>query len=246
MEKNPGLIPTYKRETLGYIDVQEASKMESEVEYKYRNAGWTLLNVAKTGGLGKMLKYTDELFRTIAKNYSVLSDFWREHRKMINTVVRHRKELYDEVVKDMLKNVQPVKVKNDKNFNLFLNSEETDMSQLSLINFKFFYNRITPENRDKFLMRLKSIIEINNLKLSGIENTNTILSTNKSLYNGIVEHDSLFPKDRFIPYLFPNHRITSRKKTSKPKSKVKTVEPKVKTGKTYKEKMDYLKQLRTK
>ena len=246
MEKNPGLIPTYKRETLGYIDVQEASKMESEVEYKYRNAGWTLLNVAKTGGLGKMLKYTDELFRTIAKNYSVLSDFWREHRKMINTVVRHRKELYDEVVKDMLKNVQPVKVKNDKNFNLFLNSEETDMSQLSLINFKFFYNRITPENRDKFLMRLKSIIEINNLKLSGVENTNTILSTNKSLYNGLVEHDSLFPKDRFIPYLFPGHRMTSRKKTSKPKPKVKTVEPKVKTGKTYKEKIDYLKQLRSK
>jgi hypothetical protein len=107
MVKNPGLIPIYEKETLGYIDEKEASKKESEVEYGYRNSGWTLLNVAKTGGLGKMFKYTDQLFRTIAKNYSVLSDFWRDHRKMLNTVVIHRKKLYYEVTKNMLKNKQP-------------------------------------------------------------------------------------------------------------------------------------------
>ena len=205
MVKNPGLTPIYEKETLGYIDEKEASKKESEVEYDYRNAGWTLLNVAKTGGLGKMFKYTDQLFRTIAKNYSVLSDFWRDHRKMLNTVSLNRKELYNEVTKNMLKNKQPSQIKNDKNFNLFLNGKETDMSQLSLINFTSFYLRVTPKNRNKFLTRLRSIVKKNNLKLSGNKYENTILSTNKLLYNGLTQHDKKFPNDKFIPYLFPDH-----------------------------------------
>ena len=205
MVKNPGLTPIYEKETLGYIDEKEASKKESEVEYDYRNAGWTLLNVAKTGGLGKMFKYTDQLFRTIAKNYSVLSDFWRDHRKMVNTVKQHRNELYNEVTKNMLKNIQPSKIKNDKNFNLFLNGNETDMLQLSLINFTSFYLRVTPKNRNKFLKRFRSIVKKNNLKLSGNKYENTVLSTNKLLYNGLTEHDKKFPTDKFIPYLFPDH-----------------------------------------
>jgi hypothetical protein len=205
MVKNPGLVPIYEKETLGYIDEKEASKKESEVEYKYRNDGWTLLNVAKTGGLGKTFKYTDQLFRTIAKNYSVLSDFWRDHRKMVNTVKVHRNKLYNQVTKKMLKNIQPSQIKNDKNFNLFLNSKETDISQLNLINFTSFYLRVTPKNRNKFLKKLRSIVKKNNLKLSGNKYENTILSTNKLLYNGLTEHDKKFPTDKFIPYLFPDH-----------------------------------------
>jgi hypothetical protein len=205
MVKNPGLVPIYEKETLGYIDEKEASKKESEVEYKYRNDGWTLLNVAKTGGLGKTFKYTDQLFRTIAKNYSVLSDFWRDHRKMVNTVKVHRNKLYNQVTKNMLKNIQPSQIKNDKNFNLFLNGKEIDISQLNLINFTSFYLRVTPKNRNKFLKRLRSIVKKNNLKLSGNKYENTILSTNKLLYNGLTEHDKKFPTDKFIPYLFPDH-----------------------------------------
>ena len=106
MEKHPGVEPIYEKATLGYIDAQEASKKETEVENEYRNNGWTLLNVIKTGGLGKTIVYTDNLVRTLAKNYTVLSDFWREHRKMLDTVSKYRKELYKEVTKNMLRNVK--------------------------------------------------------------------------------------------------------------------------------------------
>jgi hypothetical protein len=102
----------------------------------------------------------------------------------------------------------------NKNFDLFLNNDETDISQLNLINTDGFNTRITPENRDKFLIKIKSIIDKYGLKLSERNNPNTISATNKLLYNGILKHDKMFPNDKFIPYLFPNHVMRGSVKES--------------------------------
>jgi predicted GIY-YIG superfamily endonuclease len=106
MQNNIGLDPIYKVKSLGYIDYQEAAKMEIETEKWYRNNGWTLLNRVKTGGLGRTIIYMDELVKKLAKNYNVLSDFWRDHRKMLETVSRYRKQLYNQVTKGMTKYIK--------------------------------------------------------------------------------------------------------------------------------------------
>ena len=106
MQKHPGIEPIYKVKSLGYIDAQEASKMETNVENYYRNSGWQLLNVAKTGGLGGRLPlYSDDFVIETAKNYTILADFWKEHKKMLSTVIKYNKPLYDEVTSNMRKNV---------------------------------------------------------------------------------------------------------------------------------------------
>ena len=46
-----GYIPIRKQLT-DYIDVEIASKLEGEYVEKYKNDGWNILNVAKTGGIG--------------------------------------------------------------------------------------------------------------------------------------------------------------------------------------------------
>lgn len=106
MQKHPGVEPIYKLKSLGYIDAQEASKMETKVEDHYREQGWQLLNIAKTGGLGgRMPIYSDDFVRDIAKNYTILKDFWKDHKKMLSTIIKHNKPLYDEVTSHMQKNV---------------------------------------------------------------------------------------------------------------------------------------------
>ena len=106
MQKHPGVEPVYKVKSLGYIDSQEASKMETKVENYYREQGWQLINIAKTGGLGgRMPIYSDDFVRDIAKKYTVLKDFWKDHKKMLNTVIKYNKPLYDEVTSHMQRNV---------------------------------------------------------------------------------------------------------------------------------------------
>jgi hypothetical protein len=80
--------------------------METKVENYYREQGWQLLNIAKTGGLGgRMPIYSDDFVRDIAKKYTVLKDFWKDHKKMVNTIIKHNKPLYDEVTSHMQRNV---------------------------------------------------------------------------------------------------------------------------------------------
>lgn len=49
--KETGLSPVHKSLT-EYLPVKEAQRMEGEYVEKYRNEGWNILNVAKTGGAG--------------------------------------------------------------------------------------------------------------------------------------------------------------------------------------------------
>lgn len=78
-------IPTPKQLT-DYVDKEKASVLEGEYIEKYKNEGWKILNIAKSGGLGgKKHRYnkdeiTKEYCRDIAKNYKTPTDFTRKNQ----------------------------------------------------------------------------------------------------------------------------------------------------------------------
>ena len=59
-----------------YLDVEEASKMESIKLQEYINNGWNILNTAKCGNIGgKTIKWTKDKCHEVALNYKTRIDF---------------------------------------------------------------------------------------------------------------------------------------------------------------------------
>jgi hypothetical protein len=62
LKENPSLHHSYKKLS-DYVDCENAQKLESDYVNEYRNNGWQILNVAKTGGLGGYKKNTKEFLK---------------------------------------------------------------------------------------------------------------------------------------------------------------------------------------
>jgi hypothetical protein len=75
------LEPQYKVVSDGYIDYQQAQKLEGDLVEKYKNDGWQILNKVKTGGLGGSFQLSDEIITDIAKKYKFKSDFRKNEPK---------------------------------------------------------------------------------------------------------------------------------------------------------------------
>jgi len=81
--KSTGLIPNLVKLT-DYVDYREAIKLEKYYAEKYKNDGWFLLNVAKTGSLGvSNLIYTKDKCEEVIKNCIYLSDLYKNHSRVI-------------------------------------------------------------------------------------------------------------------------------------------------------------------
>lgn len=76
----------YKLKThSSYIKAEDASKLEGVILNEYKNNGWNVLNIAKTGGLGgSRSKYTKEGCILEAMKYEHRSDFKRESGSIYN------------------------------------------------------------------------------------------------------------------------------------------------------------------
>jgi isopentenyldiphosphate isomerase len=76
VKNNPNI--SYEFKIWGYYDMLEVGKMEEEKEKEYIDSGWTILNIAKTGGLGGMtLKWTKEKCQEEALKYNSRNEFQR-------------------------------------------------------------------------------------------------------------------------------------------------------------------------
>jgi predicted GIY-YIG superfamily endonuclease len=72
--KETGLEPKLVIKT-DYINVEEASIMESIIENEYKNNGWTILNKAKTGGIGGgKIKWTYQKCKEEITKYNNMTD----------------------------------------------------------------------------------------------------------------------------------------------------------------------------
>jgi hypothetical protein len=203
------LKPVRKILSNGYIPYIEAVDMECYYQNVYYKKDknpdgtlvWQPLHSAKCGGLGGVMRWTEDMLRKEAAKYKTVKDFNLYSRGA--THAAKRLGVYDDIIKDLVK-------KGDKgtyNFNQFLNNKNTDLSQLDLISVESFYTRVTPENESKFLKRLKSVINKNKLKLSGRDFENTVRKINPKLYIGIIKHDKMNPNNKWVPYLFPKHVV---------------------------------------
>lgn len=67
------------------LTAEEAQKLEGETVEKYKNSGWTLLNKAKTGGLGGgTIKWTEDTCREAAVQCESKHEFWEKFRGAYN------------------------------------------------------------------------------------------------------------------------------------------------------------------
>ena len=84
-------IPTPKQLT-EYINKNEASEMETYYYNEYKNNGWIMLNVAKTGCLGgcrENSEYTKEYCKILALNYKTKREFEKHHKYLYNKIRNH-------------------------------------------------------------------------------------------------------------------------------------------------------------
>ena len=73
--KETGLIPKFTKET-NFLSEEDSVKMEEYVEDWYRQNGWKVLNIAKTGSLGGSLtKWTYDKVEEEAKKYNTKWEF---------------------------------------------------------------------------------------------------------------------------------------------------------------------------
>jgi predicted GIY-YIG superfamily endonuclease len=80
-----GLTP--KLTHVEYISVEEAVLVEHETVEKYRNNGYVILNIAKTGAIGGgNLKWTFDKVKIEAKKYTTKSEFMKKNNSVYSIV----------------------------------------------------------------------------------------------------------------------------------------------------------------
>jgi predicted GIY-YIG superfamily endonuclease len=97
--KETGLIPTFNILT-EYVSDEEAVKMEYEYVNQYRNNGWRILNIAKTGGLGSFpIKWTIDILKQEALKYKTRVEFLKMNPKAYGAALRYK--IMDDITKHM-------------------------------------------------------------------------------------------------------------------------------------------------
>lgn len=74
IKENPNLHFTKLNLTDGYIDWESARKLEDEYEKKYENNGWKILNVAKTGSLGRSFGVSNDELKKRFDKYNTVAE----------------------------------------------------------------------------------------------------------------------------------------------------------------------------
>jgi predicted GIY-YIG superfamily endonuclease len=97
--KETGLTPIFKKHT-DYISKEDAIKMEGEIEDQYRQNGWKILNIAKTGALGSsILKWTFDELQKEALKFKTRSEFSDQSPSAYSSA--QRQGLLDDITKHM-------------------------------------------------------------------------------------------------------------------------------------------------
>ena len=98
--KETGLEPVFKKET-HYLSKENAVRMEEYIEDWYRQNGWKILNVNKTGGLGSSnLFWTFDNVKQEAQKYNTKTEFRKGKPGAYNSAVKNN--WIDDVTKHMI------------------------------------------------------------------------------------------------------------------------------------------------
>jgi len=85
-----------------FVPWNEAKDLEGEYEKKYKDAGWNILNVATTGGLGSTISiYTDEKIKDDAAKSKSLKDFRDNYPGSHRAAQKRGKEFFFDVTKNL-------------------------------------------------------------------------------------------------------------------------------------------------
>lgn len=101
-EQQTGLKPIKSIITDGYIDSEDAKKIEHDTIEKYKRLGWNVLNKVKAGGLGGTDRiWTDERIRETISKYTYESELRKNEPKLIMKLLSIKK--LDEYIKVLIK-----------------------------------------------------------------------------------------------------------------------------------------------
>ena len=95
-------IPNPKQLT-EYINKDDAAILEGEYLNKYKDNGWKIINVAKTGGLGgnkhkyDNVEITEEFCKSVAKNYNSPTEFSKNNQTLYSIMNKNgwKKNVYE-------------------------------------------------------------------------------------------------------------------------------------------------------
>jgi predicted GIY-YIG superfamily endonuclease len=94
-----GLEPEFKKLT-EYVSDEQAVRMEYDYVNDYRDNGWKILNIAKTGGLGSIpIKWTIDILKQEALKYNTRAQFQKENPKAYGAALRYR--IMDDITQHM-------------------------------------------------------------------------------------------------------------------------------------------------
>jgi hypothetical protein len=84
IKENPNLHVT-KIKITDYVDWKLARELEDNYEKKYRDEGWKVLNVAKTGSLGKSFGVSNDELKKRFDKYNTIRDIRKKDNSAYNT-----------------------------------------------------------------------------------------------------------------------------------------------------------------
>lgn len=111
-------IPEPKQLT-DYVDKVEASKLETFYYNEYKNNGWKMLNIAKTGSLGGNKPdsiYTKEYCKYVALEYKTKREFELNHKYLYNKIRTHKwgDFVFSHMNPEDAKKIKSEKIRNSK------------------------------------------------------------------------------------------------------------------------------------
>jgi hypothetical protein len=86
--KNTNLLPKLTKLS-DYIDVELAKIKEGEYVKLYKDNGWNILNIQKTGNTGGIRKITEDKCREVVEKYTSLSIFRKEQPNIYKNIIRY-------------------------------------------------------------------------------------------------------------------------------------------------------------
>lgn len=103
--KKTGIFPKLIVKT-ELIDVDKAILEEESILLFYKNNGWNILNIAKTGSTGGFSKINiDDCINEI-KKYDKLSDFIKNSKNYYYYIIRHSLQKTNKSIKELIDNIR--------------------------------------------------------------------------------------------------------------------------------------------
>jgi len=99
INEHPNFKYEHKILTNGFVPVDIAAKLEGDYIQKFKDEGWNILNVAKSGALGRTVTITNDVLKEIISKYTYMADFMKNEKSSYMMLLN--RGIVDELTKNL-------------------------------------------------------------------------------------------------------------------------------------------------